>query len=229
MSIEITDIARLREVIDRIDPNELSRVGIFPLAGEADSDDELRQYIDQAREPAPVTAIPVCSADKDCDSGHQGAAGDELEAFITREAHTDNAPLSFTVHEKSAWSVGVEEGIGAAYRDWESKISALLPGSYYMDPPDGGNVTPLEQLKRMTKDADRWRKTVGFIGARYDMRGYQAFVVSPMLPITADLMKGSVAEHFTNAIDAEINKYGRKSAPYPAHGEPGALEQGDAL
>lgn len=32
-----------------------------------------------------------------------------------------------------------------------------LPGSYYMDPPDGGDVTPLEQLRRMAEDARRYR------------------------------------------------------------------------
>lgn len=39
----------------------------------------------------------------------------------------------------------------------DDQISALLPGVYYMDPPDGGNVTLLEQLQRMAKDAERYR------------------------------------------------------------------------
>jgi hypothetical protein len=34
---------------------------------------------------------------------------------------------------------------------------ALLPGVYYMDPPDGGNVDLVEQLRRMAKDAARYR------------------------------------------------------------------------
>ena len=34
---------------------------------------------------------------------------------------------------------------------------ALLPGVYYMDPPDGGNVDLLEQWNRMAKDALRYR------------------------------------------------------------------------
>lgn len=33
----------------------------------------------------------------------------------------------------------------------------LLPGSYYMDPPDGGDVPLLEQLRRMAEDAKLWR------------------------------------------------------------------------
>lgn len=33
----------------------------------------------------------------------------------------------------------------------------LLPGPYYMDPPDGGDVTVLEQLQHMAQDAERYR------------------------------------------------------------------------
>ncbi|WP_244807946.1 Lar family restriction alleviation protein [Caballeronia zhejiangensis] len=39
----------------------------------------------------------------------------------------------------------------------ESELSKLLPGPYYMDQPDGGSVTLLEQLQRMAKDAARYR------------------------------------------------------------------------
>lgn len=39
----------------------------------------------------------------------------------------------------------------------DDQICALLPGVYYMNPPDGGNVTLLEQLQRMAKDAERYR------------------------------------------------------------------------
>lgn len=34
----------------------------------------------------------------------------------------------------------------------------LLPGTYYMDPPDGGDVPLLVQLQRMAADAAKWRK-----------------------------------------------------------------------
>lgn len=33
----------------------------------------------------------------------------------------------------------------------------VLPGHRYMDPPDGGDVPVLEQLRRMAKDAARYR------------------------------------------------------------------------
>ena len=36
-------------------------------------------------------------------------------------------------------------------------MANVLPGVYYMDPPDGGDVPVLEQLRRMAKDAERYR------------------------------------------------------------------------
>ncbi|HBO1351775.1 TPA: hypothetical protein L4F11_005985 [Pseudomonas aeruginosa] len=38
-----------------------------------------------------------------------------------------------------------------------SECAAALPGPYYMDPPDGGDVSIPEQLRRMAKDAARYR------------------------------------------------------------------------
>lgn len=43
-------------------------------------------------------------------------------------------------------------------RDEQQELSSVLPCSYYMDPPDGGNVTVLEQLQRMAEDARKWRE-----------------------------------------------------------------------
>ena len=39
-----------------------------------------------------------------------------------------------------------------------SELAAVLPGSYYMDPPDGGSVTVLEQVRRMAEDAKIGRR-----------------------------------------------------------------------
>jgi hypothetical protein len=36
-------------------------------------------------------------------------------------------------------------------------LHSLLPGPYYMDPPDGGDVPIVEQMRRMAKDAERYR------------------------------------------------------------------------
>lgn len=42
----------------------------------------------------------------------------------------------------------------------EKDLWALLPNSaWYLDPPDGGNVSLLEQLQRMSKDAAAYRST----------------------------------------------------------------------
>lgn len=40
----------------------------------------------------------------------------------------------------------------------DADLLALLPGTYYMDPPDGGDVSVLEQLRRMSEDARKWRE-----------------------------------------------------------------------
>lgn len=40
----------------------------------------------------------------------------------------------------------------------EQVCKEALPGVYYMDPPDGGDVSLGEQVLRMGKDAERYRK-----------------------------------------------------------------------
>ncbi|QPP24949.1 hypothetical protein I5102_003442 [Pseudomonas aeruginosa] len=37
------------------------------------------------------------------------------------------------------------------------ECASALPGTYYMDPPDGGDVSIPEQIRRMAKDAARYR------------------------------------------------------------------------
>ena len=39
----------------------------------------------------------------------------------------------------------------------DAELAALLPGTHYMDEPDGGSASVLEQVKRMAEDAARWR------------------------------------------------------------------------
>lgn len=46
-------------------------------------------------------------------------------------------------------------------------MANVLPGHYYMDPPDGGDVPVLEQLRRMAKDAERYRWLRGREDGRY--------------------------------------------------------------
>lgn len=41
--------------------------------------------------------------------------------------------------------------------DEREELESVLPGTYYMDPPDGGAPTIMEQLQRMAEDAARYR------------------------------------------------------------------------
>lgn len=68
-------------------------------------------------------------------------------------------------HEKiwidSVKAVDIVDRLEAAESESDSlkqAISTCLPCSYYMDPPDGGNVELTEQLARMAQDAARYRR-----------------------------------------------------------------------
>ncbi|HHM4713607.1 TPA: ead/Ea22-like family protein [Pseudomonas aeruginosa] len=54
-----------------------------------------------------------------------------------------------------------------------SQCASALPGTYYMDPPDGGNVSIPEQIRRMAKDAARYRWLRG--ASHFDTPQHQAF------------------------------------------------------
>lgn len=49
----------------------------------------------------------------------------------------------------------IKERLGNAENhsaELDNSLCELLPGTQYMDPPDGGSVTPLEQVRRMVAD-----------------------------------------------------------------------------
>ncbi|HCF6183634.1 hypothetical protein [Pseudomonas aeruginosa] len=72
------------------------------------------------------------------------------------------------------------------------QCASALPGTYYMDPPDGGNVSIPEQIRRMAKDAARYR------ALRQKERGDV---------IVRDRVSHLIGEHLDAAIDAaEIGK-----------------------
>jgi hypothetical protein len=59
----------------------------------------------------------------------------------------------------------IEEGWDPLYRGQYQSIpidllAKLLPGTYYMDPPDGGSVSVMDQLRRMADDAKEWREHI---------------------------------------------------------------------
>jgi len=74
--------------------------------------------------------------------------------------------------------VGAPRGTYAAEAKWYDKCAevdrlqaleralfALLPGTRYMDEPDGGAPTLLEQLQRMAADAARYHKLRGWMSS----------------------------------------------------------------
>lgn len=48
----------------------------------------------------------------------------------------------------------------ADHSDIEQYVLSVLPSIYYMDPPDGGDVSVLEQLRRMADEAAKYRAMV---------------------------------------------------------------------
>ncbi|MEC3905143.1 ead/Ea22-like family protein [Leclercia adecarboxylata] len=72
---------------------------------------------------------------------------DELEAAqrYAKERDEENQDLMLTVGRLRVERETSEAEMGNA-------LCELLPGVQYMDPPDGGNVTPLEQVRRMVAD-----------------------------------------------------------------------------
>lgn len=51
----------------------------------------------------------------------------------------------------------MEAALAFIKRAHANELASLLPGPEYMDPPDGGDVDLLEQCRRMSEDAAKWR------------------------------------------------------------------------
>lgn len=54
-------------------------------------------------------------------------------------------------HKHGAWE-GWKACHEVSLAEIDKVLCGLLPGVQYMDPPDGGSVTPLEQVRRMVAD-----------------------------------------------------------------------------
>lgn len=75
-------------------------------------------------------------------------------------AESQNPGVTFTGDHPIAMARAALEKPGAAVEAPvpAKDLWALLPGSaVYLDPPDGGDVPLLEQLRRMSEDARRYR------------------------------------------------------------------------
>lgn len=79
---------------------------------------------------------------------------DELESaennLIDSECHV--AELEESLRDKQALLEALDNA-----------LCEILPGTQYMDPPDGGSVTPLEQVRRMVAD---YRERIAILESR---------------------------------------------------------------
>jgi hypothetical protein len=91
-----------------------------------------------------------------------------------------------------AYMSGHFDGKRATPQPSEQELFALLPYAYYMDPPDGGSPTLLEQLQRMAKDAQRYRWLRANVSDQVPFQGWWR-IAGPERP-----------ERLDEAIDAEI-------------------------
>ena len=105
-----------------------------------------------------------CVYDKRCWTNPDGSRGGETPNMVVVVAPEDNtataafiaacnpAAIRELLAERDALKVENEKLLAL-----ERDMSNALPGVYYMDPPDGGDVSLLKQLKRMANDAARYR------------------------------------------------------------------------
>ncbi len=93
--------------------------------------------------------------------GLSGIIGkDEVIALINKPSHLRNGPDIVRVNKIIEWLFWDRERLIAesiARSNELNECAAALPGSLYMDPPDGGDTPISEQLRRMAKDAALWR------------------------------------------------------------------------
>ena len=86
-----------------------------------------------------------------CGSWHQvggfKARFDEIKEAIAEHVDLNGKTLLTAVQEALAERNALAREVDAC--------AAALPGPYYMDPPDGGDVPISEQVKRMARDAAR--------------------------------------------------------------------------
>jgi hypothetical protein len=77
------------------------------------------------------------------------------QAWLARAAIAGAAPAD-RMHI-GAEELTLQHAYAEGRRDEQEGLSSVLPGTTYMDPPDGGAPTILEQLQRQAKDAARYR------------------------------------------------------------------------
>ncbi len=86
----------------------------------------------------------------------------------------------------------------------ESDVLDVLPSVYYMDPPDGGDVSLGEQVKRMAEDAANWRKHASTPAAPgIDLAALAATITDHLCEQDYDIGgRDELLQHVREAIDA---------------------------
>lgn len=123
--------------------------------GSARPCEECAEDLHREQEAAPLSGEPVAWI-RYCSDG-------------TYEGPLMNAQIEDVRKRSGAWTplyaspllaLTAEQLLTDAYaegrRDEQQELSSVLPGTTYMDPPDGGAPTILEQLQRQAKDAARY-------------------------------------------------------------------------
>ena len=80
---------------------------------------------------------------------------DDLTSIIVRGVCECDPPNPV---DSETLSISVQDLTGIVDSAVCVHLCSILPCTYYMDPPDGGDVSVLEQLRRMAGDAERYRK-----------------------------------------------------------------------
>ena len=114
------------------------------------------------------------------------------------------------VKSNRAWRLECE-----ALRAELAECAAALPGVYYMDPPDGGDVSVSEQLRRMAKDAERYRLLRRKFAIISDGEGHAEFCALN-LPRPTYIAPSSAIELDTALDRDRIGLDGAERPPTPA-------------
>lgn len=95
----------------------------------------------------------------------------------------------------------------------DNALCELLPGTQYMDPPDGGSVTPLEQVRRMVAD---YRNRIAELEAREDKP--VMFIDGDISPADADKL-ASVIREFNEETETPAARMARiiRENPHPTN------------
>lgn len=133
----MNDRATHFDLLDQVELDEHRRAEIRRILGP-----ELRRELRNLRQ-----AMPDVEEEPD---------DEKLEHWFAEKERNGYAVLSL-----DEWKAKLDDAASDGYAEGRSdqieEFAALLPGPYYMDPPDGGTVSVLEQFRRMADDAAKWR------------------------------------------------------------------------